>query len=92
MVNGIGNKFGRMIAVVRTLRGWNQAKLAKECNVAARYLSKYENDLEIISQVHLDRIEKTLGVNFDELYPEFERFATAAMPTNGHTTPTQEAA
>lgn len=74
---------GKLVATVRGYRGMSQARLSEKSGVPHSYISRFENDLQSLSDKHLAAIEEALGVDFVAIYPAFEQFAKA-LNGNAH--------
>lgn len=71
------NDTGKLVATVRGYRGLSQAKLSEMSGVPHAYISRFENNLQSLSDEHLERLAVALGVNFAAIYPAFTQFAAA---------------
>lgn len=73
----MNDNIGRMISTILGLRQMSQAELARRSKVAPSYVNQYIRGLSVVRNVHRERLEATLGVNFDDLRPAFDAFVAA---------------
>jgi transcriptional regulator with XRE-family HTH domain len=68
MATDVCVKIGRKIRVLRTERGWSQAMLADNAEVAREHLSELENGHKEIGARTLERITKALKVSLAQFF------------------------
>lgn len=74
-MNGVGHEVRRL----RKARGWNQAKLAVEANMAPSAVNQIENGKRNPGATSLEKLAKTLEVEVADLFPK-----TSAPPLPFH--------
>jgi transcriptional regulator with XRE-family HTH domain len=64
---------GEVIRMLRELKGWTQAELAKRCGISATNLSLLENDRVEIGKKRVEHIAKAFGIHpAIIMFPEYE--------------------
>ncbi len=66
---------GEAIRMLRELKGWTQAELAKRCSITATNISLLENNKVDIGKRRAEQIAKAFGVHpAIIMFPEYEGF------------------
>lgn len=64
---------GRVIRMLRELKGWTQEELAKRCGIAASNISLLENERVEIGKKRAEQLAKAFGVHpAIIMFPEYE--------------------
>jgi transcriptional regulator with XRE-family HTH domain len=64
---------GEVIRMLRELKGWTQAELAKRCGISATNISLLENEKVDIGKKRAEQIAKAFGVHpAIIMFPEYE--------------------
>ena len=64
---------GEVIAMLRDLKGWTQAELAKRCGISPTNLSLLENDRIDIGKKRVEQLAKAFDVHpAIIMFPEYE--------------------
>ena len=61
-LQGVALEWGHLLAVLRTLRGWNQEELAAAAGASVAAISKAELGIQVPVEEVRDKLEATLGV------------------------------
>jgi transcriptional regulator with XRE-family HTH domain len=64
---------GEVIRMLRDLKGWTQAELAKRCNISATNISLLENEKVEIGKKRAEQLAKAFGIHpAIIMFPEYE--------------------
>ncbi len=65
--SSVSSDLGLILAVLRTGRGWSQAKLARESGIPASSISQYEMGKKLPELASLIRLLETMGFGFSDV-------------------------